>query len=108
MGTCGEVSNSDPTSRWVAWATANAAAGAARAGEHLVQIVGEAEGMVVRSSVLIGKVTEVTDVALQVMLDDLAWWAKALKAARDPGQLRFRQLLAEARATAEAPGRAAG
>jgi hypothetical protein len=53
-----------------------------------------------------------THVALQVMLDDLAWWAKALNGARDegqlpPGQMRFRQLLAEAKA-AESPERAAG
>jgi NAD(P)H-dependent FMN reductase len=71
--------------------------GAARAVEHLAHIVIEAEMVPLRNTVLIGQVqsafdgTEptnpVSDIALGIALDDLAWWAAALGRARGDGQL---------------------
>jgi NAD(P)H-dependent FMN reductase len=85
-----------------------------RAVEHLAQVVIEAEGVPLRSSVLIPFVTTAFDdrgesrdpaasAALDVMLEDLAWWSSALGAARArgeliPGGFRVRAALAAAEA----------
>jgi NAD(P)H-dependent FMN reductase len=69
-----------------------------RAVEHLAQVVVEAEGVPLRSGVLIPFVTTAFDehgeskdpaasVALDVMLQDLAWWSSALETARARGEL---------------------
>jgi NAD(P)H-dependent FMN reductase len=90
--------------------SAGIAAGS-RAIEHLAHIAVEADMVPLRSSVLLPFVgaafdeagepkDPMTDVALQVVLDDLAWWSKALERARSEGELppgAFR-----ARAAAEA------
>ena len=71
---------------------------AARAVEHLAHIVIEAEMAPLRNTVLIGgvgnafgedtnPVDPTTDVAMSIMLDDLAWWADALTPARAAGML---------------------
>jgi NAD(P)H-dependent FMN reductase len=71
--------------------------GGARAVEHLAHIVIEAEMVPLRNSVLVAGVRgafadgEPTDPgmdpALQILLDDLAWWGEALRRARSEGQL---------------------
>jgi NAD(P)H-dependent FMN reductase len=71
--------------------------GGARAVEHLAHIAIEAEMAPLRNTVLIGGVQSafsddepvdpMTDAAMTVMLDDLAWWADALTPARAAGQL---------------------
>jgi NAD(P)H-dependent FMN reductase len=72
--------------------------GGARAVEHLAHIFVETESVPVRSSVLIPNVREafgpdgqpvnpITDVAADIMLDDLAWWSAALEKARAGGEL---------------------
>ena len=69
-----------------------------RAVEHLAQISIEAEAVPLRSSVLLPYVRSVfdsegeptsaaTDAALNVALDDLAWWGHALRRARSEGEL---------------------
>jgi NAD(P)H-dependent FMN reductase len=68
-----------------------------RAIEHLVQIAVEMEMAPLRSTVIIpnlasafidGQPTDpMTDAALQIALDDLAWWSKALERARAEGEL---------------------
>jgi NAD(P)H-dependent FMN reductase len=74
-------------------------AGGVRAIEHLAQIAIEAELVPLRTSVIISQVVEafdatgnpanpVTDISLQVALDDLAWWAAALAQAREGGELQ--------------------
>jgi NAD(P)H-dependent FMN reductase len=74
-------------------------AGGVRAIEHLAQIAVEAEIVPLRSSVIIPQVAEafdangmpvnrLTDISLRVLLDDLAWWAAALKQARANGELQ--------------------
>jgi len=74
-------------------------AGGVRAIEHLAQIAIEAELVPLRTSVIIPQVTEafdvsgkpvnpVTDISLRVALDDLVWWASALKQAREGGELQ--------------------
>jgi NAD(P)H-dependent FMN reductase len=74
-------------------------AGGVRAIEHLAQIAVEAELVPLRTSVIIPQVVEafdasgmpvnpVTDISLRVALDDLAWWAGALKQARAGGELQ--------------------
>ena len=88
----------------------NSAVGAARAVEQLVQVACDFEAVPLRNSVLLGNVAgaivdgeptqPATDIALQIMLDDLAWWAGPLKAAREAGQLppgpfRFRAAMSE-------------
>jgi NAD(P)H-dependent FMN reductase len=85
------------------------AAGGARAVEHLAQIGFEAEMHPLRDSVLIGQVQEAFDkdgapvhpmlgAALEITLDDLAWWGNVLKAARPtqlpPGNFRLRAAMA--------------
>jgi NAD(P)H-dependent FMN reductase len=72
--------------------------GGIRAIEHLAQIAVEAEMAPVRSAVVIpfvdkaftddGEPTDAaTTLGLRIALEDLAWWAGALKAARDQGEL---------------------
>lgn len=71
---------------------------AARAVEHLAHIMIEAEAAALRNTVLIGGVGQafddqdeptnpMTEAALRVMKDDLAWWSDALAAARAEGEL---------------------
>ena len=85
-----------------------------RAVEHLAQVVIEAEGVPLRSGVLIPNVASAFDdngeavdlaasVNLDVMLDDLAWWSTVLDKARADGELipggfRARAALAAAQA----------
>jgi NAD(P)H-dependent FMN reductase len=84
--------------------------GAGRCIEHLVQVMSDAEAVPVRNTVLIGNVhhaiadgqatSPATDIALQIMLDDVAWWAEPLKEARaagelPPGPFRLRDALAQ-------------
>jgi NAD(P)H-dependent FMN reductase len=68
-----------------------------RAIEHLAHIVIETDAMPLRNSVIIPRVRTafeddvpkdpMTDAALTVMLDDLAWWGTALQRARAEGEL---------------------
>ena len=87
--------------------------GAIRAIEHLVQIAVEAEAAPLRSAVILPFVDKAftadgepadpaTEVSMQILLDDLAWWAAALHAARAGGELvpgKIRARLAAAAAT---------
>ncbi len=80
------------------------AIGGARAVEHLAHIAIEAEMVPLRSTVLVGGVQQafdeagepvdpMTDAALRVLLDDLAWWSRLLRRGRIEGELppgRFR------------------
>jgi len=80
-----------------------------RAVEHLALVLIETEAAPLRNSVLIPKVAEAfddagdpidraTDAALQIVLDDLAWWGNALRAARAHGELlpgSFRMMAAQ-------------
>ena len=84
----------------------------ARAVEHLAHIAIEAEMAPLRNTVLIGGVQQafgdddepidqLTDAALSITLDDLAWWADALAPARaagelPPGTFRMRAAIAAA------------
>ena len=85
------------------------AVGAARAVEHLAHIAIEMEAVPLRDTVLIGGVAAafdaehnptnpMTDMAMQVMLDDLSWWAELLTPARahqlPPGKFRMMQAMA--------------
>jgi NAD(P)H-dependent FMN reductase len=74
-------------------------AAGARAVEHLALIMIETEAAPLRNSVLIPKVGEAfteagdpidpgTEAALQITLDDLAWWGRTLRAARQSGELK--------------------
>jgi NAD(P)H-dependent FMN reductase len=81
-----------------------------RAIEHLAQVFIETEAVPLRNAVVIPFVRDAfgadgqpvsaeTDIRLQVMLDDLAWWSTALEQARAagelaPGVLRVRSALA--------------
>jgi NAD(P)H-dependent FMN reductase len=72
-------------------------AGGVRAIEHLAHVFIETESVPMRSSVVIpfvtaafdeGKpVSPMTNVAADIMLDDLAWWSAALEKARAGGEL---------------------
>jgi NAD(P)H-dependent FMN reductase len=73
-------------------------AGGIRAVEHLAHIAIEAEAAPLRNAVIIPFVRTAfvddgtpkdpaTDTALSIALDDLAWWAEALKRARAEGEL---------------------
>src|SRR6201999_2082866 len=73
--------------------------GGVRAIEHLAHIFVETESAPIRNSVVIPFVTEafdsdgqptnpVTDIAADIMLDDLAWWSAALEKARAAGELQ--------------------
>ncbi|HZO36938.1 MAG TPA: NAD(P)H-dependent oxidoreductase [Solirubrobacteraceae bacterium] len=79
-------------------AYASAVAAGARAVEHLAMIMVEAEAVPLRNSVLIPKVAQafgddarpndpMTEVAMSIVLEDLAWYANALARARDEGEL---------------------
>jgi NAD(P)H-dependent FMN reductase len=72
--------------------------GGARAVEHLAHILIEAECVPLRNTVLVGGILQafdaagepvnpLTDTALEIALDDLAWWTAALEAARAGGEL---------------------
>jgi NAD(P)H-dependent FMN reductase len=72
--------------------------GGIRAIEHLAQIAVEVEAAPLRSTVLLPFVDraftpdgepadQATEVSLQILLDDLAWWAAALRDARAAGEL---------------------
>ncbi len=83
-----------------------------RAIEHLAQVLIEAEAVPLRNTVVIPfvraafgadgePVNPETDIRLQVMLEDLAWWSAVLEKARaagelTPGTLRARAALAAA------------
>lgn len=68
-----------------------------RAIEHLAHIVIEAEGVPLRNTVLIPGVrtafeghspkNPMTEIAMGIVLDDLAWWSQALSRARADGEL---------------------
>jgi NAD(P)H-dependent FMN reductase len=72
--------------------------GGIRAIEHLAHVFIEAEAVPLRNTVVIPFVRDAfddagrptnpeTDIRLQVMLDDLAWWSAALEKARAEGEL---------------------
>src|SRR5262245_47764519 len=72
--------------------------GGARAVEHLAHILIEAECVPLRNTVLVGGVLQafdgagdpvnpLSDTALEIALDDLAWWSAALAVARAGGEL---------------------
>jgi NAD(P)H-dependent FMN reductase len=72
--------------------------GGIRAIEHLVQVAVEVEAAPLRSTVVLpfvdgqfdddGQPTDpATEVSMQILLDDLAWWAAALGNARAAGEL---------------------
>jgi NAD(P)H-dependent FMN reductase len=72
--------------------------GGARAVEHMVGITVEREMAPLRNAVLLGQVGRafdgeglpvdpMTDHALAILLDDLAWWGHALRRARAEGEL---------------------
>jgi NAD(P)H-dependent FMN reductase len=86
--------------------------GGIRAIEHLNQVAVELEMAPLRSTVVLPYVDKAfdddgrpvdptTDVSLQILLDDLAWWAAALRSARAagelmPGKVRLRMATASA------------
>jgi NAD(P)H-dependent FMN reductase len=86
--------------------------GGIRSIEHLNQIATEVEAVPLRSTVVLPFVDKVfrqdgepadptTEVSLHIALDDLAWWAAALRTARTegelvPGKLRMRMATAAA------------
>ncbi|MFD1546233.1 NADPH-dependent FMN reductase [Nonomuraea guangzhouensis] len=72
--------------------------GGIRAIEHLAHMFVEAEAVPLRNTVVIPyvqaafdgqdePVNAATDISLQIMLDDLAWWSSALNQARTEGEL---------------------
>ena len=89
-------------------------AGGIRAIEHLAHVFIETEAVPVRNSVVIPHVRDafdeigqpkdpITNAAVDVMLDDLAWWSAALEKARaegelPPGSFRVRAALTAAQA----------
>jgi NAD(P)H-dependent FMN reductase len=90
-------------------------AAASRAIEHLAGIAVEADMVPLRSSVLIPFVESafdesgdptnpMTDSALQITLDDLAWWSAALEKARAEGELLPGMLRVRAAATGSSQG----
>lgn len=90
--------------------------GGIRAIEHLAQIVVETEAVPLRNTVVIPFVNDafddagrlaspLTNAALDVALDDLAWWSSALEQARaagelPPGRARLRDAMLKAEAAA--------
>jgi NAD(P)H-dependent FMN reductase len=90
----------------------NGVGGGIRAIEHLAHVFLEAEAVPLRNTVVIPfagaafddkgePVGTETDIRLQVMLDDLAWWSAALEKARaggelTPGSFRARAAMAAA------------
>jgi NAD(P)H-dependent FMN reductase len=96
----------------------SAIAGGIRAIEHLAHIFVEAEAVPLRNTVVVpfvraafddgGEPTSpAADVAMQIMLDDLAWWSTALSKARAGGELPPGTVRARA-AMAAAQGNPAG
>jgi NAD(P)H-dependent FMN reductase len=90
--------------------------GAIRAIEHLTQIAVEVEAAPLRSTVILPFVDKAfsedgepadpaTEVSLQILLEDLAWWAAALHNARAAGELLPGKVRARMAATAAAPAR---
>jgi NAD(P)H-dependent FMN reductase len=90
--------------------------GAIRAIEHLNQIAVEVEAAPLRSTVVLPFVDKAfsedgepadpaTEVSLQILLEDLAWWAAALRDAREAGELLPGKIRARMAATAAAPAR---
>jgi NAD(P)H-dependent FMN reductase len=90
-------------------------AAGARAVEHLAMIGIETEMVPLRNAVLIPKVQEAftsngdpidpeTEVAMGILLDDLAWWSTALEDARSRGQLPPGIMRRRAAAAARAEG----
>jgi NAD(P)H-dependent FMN reductase len=88
-------------------------AAASRAIEHLAHIAIEADMHPLRSSVLIPfvesafdaagePVSPMTEIALQILLDDLAWWSTTLESARAAGELPPAVFRARAAAAAAA------
>lgn len=88
--------------------------GGIRAIEHLIQVAVEVEAAPLRSTVILPFVDKAfdddgqpadpaTDVAMQILLDDLAWWAAALHSARAAGELIPGKV--RARMAAAAPAR---
>ncbi|WP_214322925.1 NADPH-dependent FMN reductase [Nonomuraea sediminis] len=91
--------------------------GGIRAIEHLAQIVVETEAVPLRNTVVIPFVNDafddagrpaspLTNVGLDVVLDDLAWWSVALEQARTagelvPGRIRLRTAMLKAEAAKE-------
>jgi NAD(P)H-dependent FMN reductase len=72
--------------------------GGIRALEHLVQIATEVEAVPLRSTVVLPFVDKafredgepadlMAEISLQILLEDLAWWARALRDARTTGEL---------------------
>jgi NAD(P)H-dependent FMN reductase len=89
--------------------------GAIRAIEHLAQIAVEVEAAPLRSTVVLPFVDkaftpdgepaeQATEVSLQILLDDLAWWGAALRDARAAGELLPGKIRARM-AAAAAPAR---
>lgn len=89
--------------------------GAIRAIEHLAQIAVEVEAVPLRSTVVLPFVDkaftddgepaeQATEVSLQILLDDLAWWGAALRDARAAGELLPGKIRARMAVTA-APAR---
>ncbi len=87
--------------------------GGIRAIEHLAQVAVEVEAVPLRSAVVLPFVDRAFDdddqptdpataVSLQIALDDLAWWANALHAARAAGELMPGKVRARLAATAAA------
>ena len=88
--------------------------GGIRAIEHLAQIFIEAEAVPLRNTVVLPFLDKVfgaegepadpvTEISMQILLDDLAWWSAALEKARAEGELPPGTLRARAaRAAAEA------
>lgn len=74
----------------------NGPIGASRAIEHLIPVAVELEMVPLRNSVLVrnfdasagdGRPTDpLSQVALDVLVEDLAWWARLLRSGRDAGQ----------------------
>jgi len=90
--------------------------GAIRAIEHLNQVAVEVEAAPLRSTVILPFVDKAftedgepadpaTEVSLQILLEDLAWWATALRNAREAGELLPGKIRARMAATAAAPAR---
>jgi NAD(P)H-dependent FMN reductase len=88
--------------------------GGIRAIEHLAQVAVEVEVAPLRSTVVLPFVDkaftqdgepadQATEVSLQILLDDLAWWATALRNARAAGELLPGKI--RARMAAAAPAR---
>ncbi|HEX4034825.1 MAG TPA: NAD(P)H-dependent oxidoreductase [Solirubrobacteraceae bacterium] len=90
-------------------------AGGTRALEHLALIAVEAEAVPLRNTVVVPYVADAfgddgepvnpaTDVALSIVLDDLAWWTNALSSARAEGELPPAAFRTRAAAAAGASG----